>query len=142
MRFAHFFVDRPIFAIVVSLLLIVAYVTVRFQWQYALPVIIALAHDVVITIGIYALTGFEVTPATVIRPWPLVNHKKHPSDRLRIASTRQRPAAASRGRATSRICEASIGAFGALVIFCSFVICEHFGRATAASKAKRWQKRP
>ncbi len=54
-----------ILAIVVSLLLIVAYISVRFQWQYALPVIIALAHDIVITVGIYALLGREVTTATV-----------------------------------------------------------------------------
>ncbi len=54
-----------ILAIIVSLLLIVAYISVRFQWQYALPVIIALAHDIVITIGIYALLGREVTTATV-----------------------------------------------------------------------------
>lgn len=54
-----------ILAIVVSLLLIVAYISVRFQWQFALPVLIALAHDVIITIGIYALLGREVTTATV-----------------------------------------------------------------------------
>jgi SecD/SecF fusion protein len=54
-----------VFAIVVSLLLIVAYVSVRFQWQYAVPVLIALAHDVLITIGIYALLGREVSTATV-----------------------------------------------------------------------------
>ncbi|MGL6278134.1 MAG: protein translocase subunit SecF, partial [Gaiella sp.] len=52
-------------AIVVSLLLIVAYISVRFQWKFALPVLIALAHDVIITVGIYALLGREVTTATV-----------------------------------------------------------------------------
>jgi SecD/SecF fusion protein len=54
-----------ILAIIVSLLLIVAYISVRFQWQFALPVMIALAHDVLITVGIYALLGREVTTATV-----------------------------------------------------------------------------
>ena len=52
-------------AIVVSLLLIVGYISVRFQWQFAAPVIIALAHDVIITVGVYALLGREVTTATV-----------------------------------------------------------------------------
>ena len=52
-------------AIVVSLLLIVAYISVRFQWQFAVPVIVALAHDVIITVGVYALLGREVTTATV-----------------------------------------------------------------------------
>jgi SecD/SecF fusion protein len=54
-----------ILAIIVSLLLIVGYISLRFQWQFALPVMVALAHDVLITIGIYALLGQEVTTATV-----------------------------------------------------------------------------
>jgi SecD/SecF fusion protein len=54
-----------ILAIIVSLLLIVGYISLRFQWTFALPVLIALAHDVVITVGIYALLGREVTTATV-----------------------------------------------------------------------------
>ena len=54
-----------ILAIIVSLLLIVLYITIRFQWSFAAPVIIALAHDVVITVGIYALLGREVTTSTV-----------------------------------------------------------------------------
>jgi SecD/SecF fusion protein len=54
-----------ILAIVVSLLLIVGYMSLRFQWKFAVPVLIALAHDVVITVGIYALVGREVSTATV-----------------------------------------------------------------------------
>jgi SecD/SecF fusion protein len=54
-----------IWAIVVSLLLIVLYISFRFQWKYSVGALVALAHDVVITIGIYALTGREVTTATV-----------------------------------------------------------------------------
>jgi SecD/SecF fusion protein len=57
--------QSAILAIIVSLLLIVGYISVRFQWQFAAPVIIALAHDVVITVGVYALLGREVTTATV-----------------------------------------------------------------------------
>ena len=54
-----------ILAIIVSLLLIVLYISVRFQWKFAVPVLVALGHDVLITIGIYALLGREVTTATV-----------------------------------------------------------------------------
>src|SRR5581483_11794551 len=54
-----------IYAIVVSLLLIVLYVSFRFQWKFSLPVIVALAHDIVIAVGIYALAGREVTTSTV-----------------------------------------------------------------------------
>ena len=52
-------------AIIVSLLLIVGYISLRFQWQFAVPAIVALAHDIIITVGIYALLGREVTTATV-----------------------------------------------------------------------------
>jgi SecD/SecF fusion protein len=54
-----------IIAIVVSLLLIVLYIAVRFDLKFAGPVIVALAHDIVITVGIYSLTGREVSNATV-----------------------------------------------------------------------------
>jgi len=54
-----------ILAIIVSLLLIVIYISARFQWKFAVPVLIALAHDIIITIGVYALLGQEVTTATV-----------------------------------------------------------------------------
>jgi SecD/SecF fusion protein len=57
--------NNAIFAIIVSLLLIVAYISIRFQWKYSVGVLVALAHDVVITVGIYALTGREVSTATV-----------------------------------------------------------------------------
>ena len=54
-----------ILAIIVSLLLIVGYISIRFQWQFAVPAIVALMHDILITVGIYALLGREVTTATV-----------------------------------------------------------------------------
>jgi SecD/SecF fusion protein len=52
-------------AIAFSLFLIVLYITFRFQFKFALPVIAALLHDLVITIGIYSLIGAEVSTATV-----------------------------------------------------------------------------
>src|SRR5262245_404739 len=52
-------------AIFGSLLLIVLYLAIRFDWKYALPVLAALLHDIVITVGVYSLTGREVTTATV-----------------------------------------------------------------------------
>jgi SecD/SecF fusion protein len=54
-----------IFAIIVSLLLIIIYIAIRFDFKFAVPVIIALLHDLLITVGVYALTGSEVTTATV-----------------------------------------------------------------------------
>ena len=52
-------------AIIASLLVISAYVALRFEWKFAVPVLIALMHDLLITSGVYALTGREVTTATV-----------------------------------------------------------------------------
>ena len=54
-----------IIAIIFSLLVITAYVALRFEGKYAVPVLIALIHDILITAGIYALIGAEVSSATV-----------------------------------------------------------------------------
>ena len=54
-----------IVAILFSLFLIVLYIAIRFDFKFAVPVIIALLHDILITIGVYSLTGREVTNSTV-----------------------------------------------------------------------------
>jgi len=53
-------------ALVVFLVLITIYITMRFELRMAIPTVVALIHDVLITIGVYSIAGFEVTPATVI----------------------------------------------------------------------------
>jgi preprotein translocase subunit SecF len=57
---------KALTALVFFFLLIAAYLTFRFEWKMALAAIIAVIHDIVITAGVYAVTGFEVTPATVV----------------------------------------------------------------------------
>jgi SecD/SecF fusion protein len=54
-----------IIAILFSLLLIILYIAIRFDFKFAVPVIIALVHDIVITVGVYALLGREVSNSTV-----------------------------------------------------------------------------
>ncbi len=54
-----------IIAILSSLLVISAYIALRFEPKYAVPVLIAVMHDILITAGVYALFGQEVTTATV-----------------------------------------------------------------------------
>jgi SecD/SecF fusion protein len=54
-----------VIAIIASLLLIMAYVAFRFEPKFAVPVVIALLHDLLITAGVYSLTGREVTTSTV-----------------------------------------------------------------------------
>jgi SecD/SecF fusion protein len=52
-------------ALVASLILISLYIMMRFEVKYSVPVLIALAHDILITGGVYALTQREVTTSTV-----------------------------------------------------------------------------
>jgi SecD/SecF fusion protein len=63
--FSKTILKGAIIAIFVSLLLIVAYVALRFEFKFAVPVLTALVHDILITLGIYSLTDREVTTSTV-----------------------------------------------------------------------------
>jgi SecD/SecF fusion protein len=55
-----------IIAIIFSLIVITLYITIRFRGlAFAIPVIAAMLHDVLITVGVYSITGREVTEATV-----------------------------------------------------------------------------
>ncbi len=54
-----------ILAFVFSMFLIVVYIAFRFDWRYAVPMIVALIHDLIITIGVYSLFDREVSSATV-----------------------------------------------------------------------------
>jgi SecD/SecF fusion protein len=53
-------------SLLVFLAVILIYITFRFEFKMAVPAILALVHDSIIAVGIYALTGRQVTPATVI----------------------------------------------------------------------------
>ncbi|HWE09896.1 MAG TPA: protein translocase subunit SecD [Solirubrobacteraceae bacterium] len=57
--------NSAVIAIIASLLVISAYVALRFDWKFAVPTLIALMHDLLITSGVYALTGRQVTVDTV-----------------------------------------------------------------------------
>ncbi len=57
--------NSALIAIIASLLVISIYIALRFEWKYAVPVLIALMHDLLITAGVYSLVGAEVTTATV-----------------------------------------------------------------------------
>lgn len=57
---------RAVTALVVFLAAVVLFMWWRLEWKMAVSGITALFHDLIITFGVYALTRFEVTPATVI----------------------------------------------------------------------------
>jgi SecD/SecF fusion protein len=63
--FGRTILTGALYAVIFSMFLIVAYLSFRFEFKYALPTIVALFHDVIITIGVYSLTGRVVTAATV-----------------------------------------------------------------------------
>ncbi|WP_149827263.1 protein translocase subunit SecF [Streptomyces tailanensis] len=50
----------------IFMVLVVIYLAIAFEWRMAVAAFVALVHDITITVGIYALVGFEVTPGTVI----------------------------------------------------------------------------
>jgi len=52
-------------AVALALVLILIYVTFRFQWKFAVGAISAEIHDLLIVVGVYAITGREVTTATI-----------------------------------------------------------------------------
>ncbi|HEV2789984.1 MAG TPA: protein translocase subunit SecD [Solirubrobacterales bacterium] len=57
--------DSALKALIFSLLVIAGYVALRFDPKFAVPVLIAILHDILITAGVYSLTGKEVSSGTV-----------------------------------------------------------------------------
>ncbi|MGA9160852.1 MAG: protein translocase subunit SecF [Actinomycetota bacterium] len=57
---------QALIGLVVVLFAITLYITFRFEWKMAVGAMAAMVHDVLITAGVYALTGREVSPPTVI----------------------------------------------------------------------------
>ena len=56
---------KALWSVISALVLILFYISVRFEFRFALGAILALVHDVIITLGIFSLTGFEITLSTV-----------------------------------------------------------------------------
>ena len=58
--------SKALEALIAFVVVIVLYLTIAFEWKMATAAFVALMHDILITVGIYALAGFQVSPATVI----------------------------------------------------------------------------
>jgi len=58
--------DKAIRALMIFLLVVALFISVRFEWRMALAAIAAMVNDVVVAVGVYSVFQFEVTPATVI----------------------------------------------------------------------------
>jgi preprotein translocase subunit SecF len=58
--------EKAVRALVIFLVIVAAFIAWRFEWKMALAALAAIVHDVLATVGVYALLRFEVTPATVV----------------------------------------------------------------------------
>jgi preprotein translocase subunit SecF len=58
--------ESAVRALVIFLIVVALFIAWRFEWKMALAGLAALFHDLILTAGVYSITGFEVTPSTVI----------------------------------------------------------------------------
>ena len=58
--------SKAVEALIIFLVVIVIYLSIAFEWRMAVAAFVALLHDILITVGVYALTGFSVSPTSVI----------------------------------------------------------------------------
>ena len=121
-------------ALIFSLLVICAYVAFRFDPKFAVPVLIALFHDILITAGVYSLTGREVTSGTVAAFLTILGYSLYDTiivfDRIRENLPRMPRAAFSQivNRSMSEVLTRSLAtSFTTLLAVVSLLI---FGSAT------------
>ncbi len=58
--------DAAIKALIIFFIAVTIYISARFEFKMALAAIVAVIHDILVTVGIYSIAGFQVTPDTVI----------------------------------------------------------------------------
>lgn len=77
-------------ALIVFLIVITLYLTLRFEWKMALVALVALAHDVLLSVGVYSIFQLEVTPATVVAFLTIMGYSMYDTivvfDRIRETS--------------------------------------------------------
>ena len=76
-----------IIAISVSLFLMLIYIWIRFEWQFSLGAIVALFHDVIVTLGLFSLFGFEINLSIIAAVLTIVGYSMNDTvviyDRIR-----------------------------------------------------------
>jgi len=87
-------------ALVVFFLAIATYLAIRFEWRMAVAALAAVVHDILVTIGVYALTGLEVTPASVIAFLTILGYSLYDTVVVFDRVDENAKALASTGRAT------------------------------------------
>jgi SecD/SecF fusion protein len=126
--------DSAIKALIFSLLVICGYVALRFDPKFAVPVLIAIFHDILITAGVYSLTGKEVNSGTVAAFLTILGYSIYDTiivfDRIRENVPRMPRAAFSQivNRSMSEVLTRSLAtSFSTLLAVTSLLV---FGGAT------------
>ena len=126
--------ESAVKALIFSLLVILVYVALRFEPKFAVPVLIALFHDILITGGVYALTGKEVSSGTVAAFLTILGYSLYDTiivfDRIRENVPRMPRAAFSQivNRSMSEVLTRSLAtSFTTLLAVLSLLV---FGSAT------------
>ncbi len=57
---------KAVEGLIIFLIVVFAYITIRFEWKMAVAALGALLHDLIIAAGIYSIVGFELTPSTIV----------------------------------------------------------------------------
>jgi preprotein translocase subunit SecF len=58
--------DKAILAVIVFFIVVVIYISLRFEWKMAVAALVAVVHDLLVVAGVYSLSGLQVTPDTVV----------------------------------------------------------------------------
>jgi preprotein translocase subunit SecF len=58
--------NKALEALIVFVILVSVYISIFFEWRMAFAAILAMFHDILVTVGVYAIVGFDVTPDTVV----------------------------------------------------------------------------
>lgn len=98
--------ERAVLGVIVFLILVMLFIWAYFrEWKMSVAALVALAHDIIITIGIYALSGFQVTPSAVTGLLAILGFSLYDTvvvfDKVRENNTDLRQPGQSYGQATN-----------------------------------------
>jgi len=83
--------DKAIEALILFFIAVAVYISIRFEFKMAVAAIVAVIHDLLVTVGVYSLFGFQVTPDTVIAVLTVLGYSLYDTvvvfDRIRDNAT-------------------------------------------------------
>jgi preprotein translocase subunit SecF len=83
--------NRALEALIIFFIAVVAYISIRFEPKMAVAAFVAMVHDLLVTVGVYSLFGFQISPDTVIALLTILGYSLYDTvvvfDRVRDNST-------------------------------------------------------